>query len=95
MANTLDEMIAVMQAAKEGRDIQYRPRNRPAEWSNACGSLWNWVSCEYRVKTEPRDFWVNFHPDMQCGYAYLSKEEADLRKGCGRSDCIHVREVTE
>lgn len=54
---TLDDMIAVMQAAKDGKQIQCRQRKvshcSPQEWIGYEPPYWNWVDFEYRVKPEP------------------------------------------
>jgi len=46
------EMIAVMQAAIDGKPIQYR-RKGDIDWKVA-SPHWNWDGCEYRVKPEPK-----------------------------------------
>ena len=58
-------MIAVMQAAKEGKEIQFRDRcNRGTDdnWVDAPSPIWNWATFDYRVKPEPRRVWVNQYP---------------------------------
>ena len=58
--NTLDEAIAVLQAMKEGKVIQYKISNDT--WVNREESrakqLPNFHMNEYRVKPEPKKVWV-------------------------------------
>lgn len=54
---TIDEMIAVMQASKEGAVIQCR-RTGDTKWETAQGPVWNWLSYVYRVKPEPREWYA-------------------------------------
>ena len=55
---TLDEMISIMQAAKEGKEIQWRFVIRTEDGWDACTPttrMWDWFGCDYRVKpVEPR-----------------------------------------
>ena len=78
----IDHMIAVLQAAKEGKAIQYRARgNRGTDenWGDAPRPIWNWATYDYRVKpAEPRRVWLNFYPTMNCrsSVCYNNREEA-------------------
>ena len=47
---TLDEMIAVLMAAKDGKVIQFR---NVCGWEDAEDVYWNFRVNEYRVKPEP------------------------------------------
>lgn len=51
-----EKMRAVMLAADEGKDIEYRKRGRTGarNWNVAIAPAWDWVTWEYRVKPEPR-----------------------------------------
>ena len=63
----IDYMTAVMQAAKEGKEI-HTPK-----------PSWNWSTFDYRVKpAEPRRIWLNWYPTMNCrsSVCYDSREEA-------------------
>jgi len=52
-----DEIIALMQAAKEGKHIQRR-RLGYTEWSDQTGEGWNFAEYAYRIKPEPREIWL-------------------------------------
>ena len=48
----IDHMIAVLQAAKEGKAIQIRHRHRPdidESWEAAPRPSWDWRAFDYRV----------------------------------------------
>lgn len=50
---TIDEMLEVMQAFKDGKEIECKSILQN-EWLPAVGPLWNWCDCDYRVKSEPK-----------------------------------------
>lgn len=51
---TLAEMIAVMQAAQQGKVIEIREINADCAWIRANPHHWNWDDFEYRVMQEPK-----------------------------------------
>jgi hypothetical protein len=66
---TDDEIVAVVQAHKEGKQIQLRCSNIP-EWTNVVRNepRWNFEFIEYRVAPEPRkprEWTVFVTPDKQ------------------------------
>lgn len=72
---TIDEMVAVMQAYKDGKEIESRPHIPCSEWHHAGKPGWDWSCIDYRVKPEPkyvpydsvmeveRDKWVRIKAD--------------------------------
>lgn len=76
----IDHMIAVMQAAKEGKAIQRRHLHDTDEcWRDSPDPSWNWVQFDYRVKPEePSRIWLNRYPTMNfhSSVCYDSREEA-------------------
>lgn len=50
---TIDEKIAVMQAFKEGKEIEFRQLGTPDVFVNCTHPFWNFGTFEYRVKPEP------------------------------------------
>ena len=52
---THDEIIAVVQAHKNGKQIQCKARNT-AIWGDAGCPNWAFHNTDYRVKPEPREF---------------------------------------
>ena len=57
MGMTIDEMIAVLQAYKEGKTIECHPISDITGWykllNNGAKPEWNFGKYEYRIKTEP------------------------------------------
>ena len=49
----LDEMIAVLQAAKEGKKLELRSRKMGTGWIDCTHSIWNFAGFDYRIKPEP------------------------------------------
>lgn len=51
---TTQEMIEVMQAYADGKNIQSRPRiGGGGLWSDVT-PMWDWSDCDYRIKEEPK-----------------------------------------
>jgi len=94
MSMTHDEMIAVIQAAKEGKTIQIKG-NIYGEWNDASGCRFNFVQCQYRIKPEPLVLWVAFHSDG--GLYAVRNTEDGLRALLGNSKALIKKfvEVTE
>ena len=63
----IDHMIAVMQAANEGKTIQILYHDDiDAGWIDTTRPLWDWRTCDYRVKpAEPRRVWRNWYPKLE------------------------------
>ena len=58
---TIDNMVAVMTAAKEGKTIQSRYHDDiNAGWVNTTSPLWNWAKFDYRVKPAEQHKTVEF-----------------------------------
>lgn len=96
--NTIDEMIAVLQAIKSGKTVQYRGcYATDSNWmtsADSSGNL-NFAMWEYRVKPEPREWWLVERNDrLPIGY-YESERKAYWRslEFDPVADVIHVREV--
>ena len=95
----IDHMIAVMQAAKEGKAIQIRDRNPLSIdrcWRDMPDPSWNWGTREYRVKpAEPRRVWMNVREDVMPS-VYTSRSQADLHAARdGRTECVEFVEVVK
>mgnify|MGYP001617057742 CR=1 FL=1 len=99
----LSEMISIMQAAKEGKEIQWRFVIRTEDGWDACTPttrMWDWFGCDYRVKpVEPRRVWINFYPEyphphkIGCGHESLELAQSYLEKTPG-SETVEFVEVT-
>ena len=79
---TIDEMIAILRAAKEGKAIEFR-RPGGGMWFSA-EPVWCFNKYEYRVKPEPRRLWVNeYAGSLRCAH-YANEDEA--RRSAGSAD---------
>lgn len=93
---TTDEKIAVLQAHKAGKEIQYK-----SNWES--GSFWrtkpiphfNFFDFDYRVKPEPQEFWVNVWSSTSFVHGTWSAAQFQSKYGraAGFLKTIHVREV--
>jgi hypothetical protein len=52
---THDEMIAVIQAHKDGKKLEFRDQRFTEfkEWVQCLEPHWNFKDCDYRIKPEP------------------------------------------
>ena len=89
-----DEMIAVLQAARDGKGIQARAKGDDYPWLKVSGNpRWNFDAREYRPEPEPLRLWVNVHP---LGYiAYATREQAINHEGGAIRIAVPMIEVTD
>lgn len=94
---THDEIIAVVQAHKEGKVIQSKLRRKELEWYDTAPS-WDFHNFDYRVKPEPREWWVNKYHNWTCCNMHPTLDEA-IKCSTGSPqepiERIHVREVID
>jgi len=68
---THDEMIAIIQAHKDGKEIQIK-RLSEGGWygrlSPAYTTRLDFTRYEYRIKPEPKVIWVNEYDDLMTGH---------------------------
>jgi len=94
---TTPKKIVVMQAFVDKKKIQFRKRFSGEEWQDIVSEEldWNWTVYEYRIKPEPRHFWMNIYPNERCKVytsAYTTKESAVTGKD---PSCLETIEVVE
>jgi hypothetical protein len=91
---THDEMIAVIQADKDGKEIQYRMKHPSYTWYK-CEPvpMWNFCECDYRVKPKPREFWVLLAADNAACTVYDCMQEACTHAEKYKLSMLEVREV--
>ena len=78
---TLDEMIAVMQAAKAGKTIQSKSKRYEDGWGDTPDPVWNFNLYLYRVKPEPRTIFLNEYPDGSFGCPKYTLQAAKILGG--------------
>lgn len=84
----------IMLAYAEGAGIEVRKVGN-STWSCATNPFWDWFNKDYRIKKEPRVFYINLYPNSSLGAAMDSRERADNAADCTRLECIKVVEVVE
>lgn len=55
---THEQMIEVIQAAKDGKQIQCKSKYGAAKFVDIDNPAFDFQGCDYRVKPEPREWWV-------------------------------------
>ena len=93
---THDEMIAVIQAHKDGKVVEcYDPYARKwVGWGLGGTPVFNFSTTEYRIKQQPREWVLEVHSsqDVVCAWEYPLVENAEPSHGC---KFVRVREVLE
>lgn len=78
---THDEIIAVVQAHKNGKSIESRCREGSCHrWLESKDPGWNFYDYDYRVKLEPRVFWINEYQESISGNKYLGTNRFDSKE---------------
>lgn len=96
--NTVEEAIEVLQALREGKQVQFflETSNSWVDSMHVVPSqnlLPNFTDCKYRVKPEPREFYINIYSNNN-GLIYNTQKEAeDICGDTGKT--IKVIEVIE
>jgi hypothetical protein len=88
---TTKEQIAVMQGYVDGKQVQMRLCS--GKWTYITRPNWNWLENEYRIKPEPREWWISQDEVAQTpqnGYYF-----GVARTRPNGLPAIHVREVLE
>lgn len=77
--STLQEKIAVMQAAERGEAIQSSGAfscQAPCDWEDDNTPNWDWDALEYRVKPEPRVLYANEFQERGLSTNHYRTEDA-------------------
>lgn len=89
---THDEMIAVISAHRDGRPIEWKP-NGGSNWfevePNAKSMNWNFLANDFRIKPQPKEFWVYRRASSLGEWNVLTYNPARNTE----VEIIHVREV--
>ena len=93
------ELLPIIQAFAEGKDIQFRYYKEGYEWADMrkddrFTATFPAEDYEYRIKPEPMEIWVNVYPGR--ADCFISERKA---VDAATQACMHVakhfREVTE
>jgi hypothetical protein len=89
--NRAKELLPIIQAFAEGKDIQYRPPSEDRWCDFPSGYGFNDHEGEYRIKPEPFECWVNVYDGRLSDCTWPTKEAAN--RGDDSVKTIHMREV--
>lgn len=96
---TLDEQIAILQAAKEGKTIEWRVRLKGSCWQDYSSGTprFDFTNYDYRIKHEPHELWAAINHDGVIDYWADDKQTlVDLTDKYPRSwKIVKFREVIE
>ena len=106
MSMTTKEMIAIMQASEDGKEIEYSARwgSLAGKWTKVDVPGWDWLSCTYRVKPEPKEFYVVGYTLTDGDEEYLTPRSLQsakqtvqkyLEAGFKKARVIKLREVLD
>ena len=93
---TPDQMIAVIQAHKEGKDIEVKREYEGSNfWCLTTHPTWDFTTFDYRIKPEPRKprEWWAVYCDKHRGPLRGSLEDARHDRDWKSEPIVHVREV--
>lgn len=89
----IDEMIAVVTAYRDGKQIEFRRNDGEPKWLDNVSPRWNFESFDYRIKPAPREWWmITCAHEKQCGALIYREKQESIAPNCSQ---IHVREVIE
>lgn len=93
---THDEMIAVIAAHRDGKQIQSAANVKNSDfrdWHDT-SPTWDFFSCDYRVKPKPVEAWVVVTEDgvMFGVYQYRQNAEATVKKAGLNLRIVHLVE---
>lgn len=93
---TIDEMIAVLQAHKAGKTVQFLDSrsNDETSWSDLTTGIFNFGLHDYRIKPEPREWWIHMYPNESCPTIHTRKEAEEILSNFP-GKIFRVREVIE
>lgn len=94
------EILEIIQSFKEGKKIESRilpsQANLDPTWNLDLSPSFNFSLYEYRVKSEPLQFWVTIHgKDKNTATVYSSKQAAEQFNPGGHLRTILVQEVID
>ena len=95
---THDEMIAVIQAHKEGKLVQCRTTFTDNIWEDTLAPVWNFELFDYRIKSQPREIFIDEYENglhMSTARTYSTESISKHRLGYTFVRTIKFVEVIE
>lgn len=101
MSMTIDQMIEVLTAAKDGKEIEFRYRDIPDDtWKPAPGLSWNFAVYDYRAAPPLVKLWVvasnsdpypiAIHQSLEDAQKWL-EDHSYAKKDCRIVSVVEVR----
>lgn len=90
---TIEEMIAVLEAAKEGKKIEFQDIMDPGTWWASVSPGWDFLHFRYRVKPELIERWAVITSDGEEVTFEFKKNATLFHEDNPGSRLVHLREV--
>lgn len=92
------ELLPIIQAFAEGEEIEWKDSGSDDEWTNYEHAQEYTFSfedkdCDFRIKPEPFECWMNIYPENKGGHPYPTEEEAAKTFFAGSIRIAHMKEV--
>ena len=91
------KLLPVIQAFSEGKEIQCRNTRPPGNWMSILyGATFGAPNCEWRIKPEPREFWlIKWKDGGISAYNNLQYDTSRPISHTNFDEQIHVKEVLD
>ena len=86
---TNKQIIAVVKAAEDGKDIQFKIGQICSEWQETDRPGWDFHRCVFRVKPEPLHGWILINNDDSLSSNLFYPDQASARKAQEEIDPTH------
>lgn len=87
--DTAKQQAEVMLAFAEGKSIEVSIRREPNRWTPVLEPLWDWCLCNYRVRKEPRTFYVILRGDGTPYKVFNDRQRATYRAASLNNYSVH------
>jgi len=90
------KLLPVIRAFADGKEVEWRDNDLYKEWqTGAQEPTFDEPSNEWRIKPEPREFWINIYGDGYEPCVHPTLQSAEEECSPARKEVIKVREVME
>lgn len=88
---THDEMIAVIQAHRDGKQIQYWSKDSESWIDMHMHPLWNFCVDKYRVKPKHAEYWVNTYISSCGNEMCIGHKSESIAKNAAKESGPYIR----
>ena len=88
------DYLPLVQALADGKDVQYKGESLK-QWITLTGCDFNQPAEDFRIKPEPREFWINNHELPSHHYWITDEQHQSGNWDKNLKNFIKVREVIE